>query len=236
MAMELIAYPWLPGGNDTELPDPPPPRIDVISYAEYIESTREEIIEEEITEHMVLPGWDYADEGPHRDIFRNEIPPEQALPNIEPPEEAFPEAVVPADNNPMVRYVLLGSVKIPRLNVSENLFMGTESQVNFGVGHLIGTPLPGEAGNSVIAAHRTARNGIQPFRHLDLLSVGDAVIVNVNGEVFTYTVYESFIVHELETWVLHSIADETHVLTMVTCDPVVVVTRRDNRLIVRARL
>ncbi|MCL2499503.1 MAG: class D sortase [Defluviitaleaceae bacterium] len=231
LASELITYPWFMKGTEAELPDPPPPPIAVITYAEYIEHIRDGTPSGDITEHRILPGGDIENVIVPDEVVSDETTTDEVL-FIQLPSDTAEYA----DTNVMLRYVLLGSVKIPRLNVSENLFMGTESQVNFGVGHLTGTPLPGEAGNSVIAAHRTARNGIQPFRHLDLLREGDAVIVEVNGESFTYTVYESFIVHESATWVLRSIESETHVLTLVTCDPVVTVTRRDNRLIVRARL
>jgi sortase A len=131
---------------------------------------------------------------------------------------------------------LLGSIKIPRINISENLFMGTGGQMRHGAGHLAGTPMPGERGNVVIAAHRVMSGGKQPFRHLDLLRNGDAVAVKFGDETFTYEVFDSFIVNERDLWVLYPLGGETHMLTLVTCDPVVSVGRRENRLIVRARL
>jgi len=70
---------------------------------------------------------------------------------------------------------------------------------------------------------------------LDLLSAGDEVIVDLDGEIFTYIVYDNFIVDENDTWVLRPVEGESHILTLVTCDPVVS-TRAKNRLIVRARL
>jgi sortase A len=142
-------------------------------------------------------------------------------------------AVVVSEESPLV---LLGTVKIPRLDISENLLEGTYDQMHYGIGHLAGTPLPGAEGNAVIAAHRVSSSGMFPFRHLDMLEAGDTVTVELGDESFTYEVYNSFIVNQQEVWVLEPLEGETHTLTLVTCDPVVSATRRPNRLIVRARL
>jgi sortase A len=216
---EVVEYPWTSDG--TELHDPSPPIFDVLSYAEYLEMTSRETNAAASTENFAasvtqietLPGnsdYDYEVE--------LDIP-------IEAPEDV-PE---------ISKYVLLGSVKIPRINVSENLFLGTGNQMNHGIGHLEGTPLPGEEGNAVIAAHRTSSRGVYPFRYLDLLREGDTVIVDFGGETFSYAVFDSFVVNENHTWVLNPIEGETHSLTLVTCDPVLT-TRAKNRLIVRTRL
>jgi LPXTG-site transpeptidase (sortase) family protein len=229
LASELIMYPWFPKESESQLPDPPPPLVDFISFSEYISMSEINGPTERVTEFYILPGEDIV-------LLPGEMGepvPTGSLQNQSAVEASGePEVPIPV----LPRYVLMGSVKIPRINISENLFMGTDTQINHGIGHLTGTPLPGEAGNSVIAGHRTARSGMQPFRHLDLMREGDIIVVDVNGEAFIYTVYESFIVREDDIWVLREVQDETHVLTLVTCDPVVSMTQRYNRLIVRARL
>lgn len=234
IAAEAIAYPWVSYTSHTSedaLPDPPPPAFETYSYAEYLEiisvTPQEEPSVDIVAALDVLPSPDAPPPA--------EGEAEHDVPQDEPPEEEVEEA--PCEIEAYIqKFVWLGSVKIPRINVSENLFLGTASQVNYGIGHLEGTPMAGQEGNAVIAGHRVSTVNKQPFRYIDKLENGDVVIVSLGDEVFTYEVYDRFIVSEHAMWVLYPDANETHVLTLVTCDPVVTVTRRDNRLIVRARL
>ncbi|MCL1807195.1 MAG: class D sortase [Oscillospiraceae bacterium] len=150
------------------------------------------------------------------------------------PDPGDPAEESPAPAQP--RYVLLGTIKIPRIDISENLFEGTENQMRYGVGHLEGSPMPGEKGNVVLSAHRVSTVGKYPFRHLDKMQDGDRIVIKLGEETFAYEVYDQFIVHETDLWVLKSVKEETHVLTLVTCDPAGGYGRREDRLIVRAKL
>lgn len=125
-------------------------------------------------------------------------------------------------------YVVLGVIKIPRLEVSEHLLEGTDRQMRYGVGHLTGTAAVGAEGNAALAAHRNLS-----FRYLDLLRSGDNIILTVGEDTFTYEVYDSFVVKPDELWVLNDVEGETHTLTLITCTPYLV---SSHRLIVRARL
>ena len=50
---------------------------------------------------------------------------------------------------------VLGRIDIPRLGMSFAILQGTNSRtLRLGAGHIEGTPLPGEPGNSGIAGHR----------------------------------------------------------------------------------
>jgi len=50
---------------------------------------------------------------------------------------------------------VLGLLDIPRLGISVAVLQGTSSRMlRLGAGHIEGTPLPGETGNSGIAGHR----------------------------------------------------------------------------------
>jgi sortase A len=133
------------------------------------------------------------------------------------------------------RYTILGAVKIPRLSLSENLFIGTEDQMKYGLGYLEGSAIPGEKGNTVISGHRVSSIGKHPFRHLDKLQEGDVVTVEVGEEIFSYEVFDMFIVSKEEVWVLQPVREEAHLLTLITCDPVISAGARPDRLIVRAR-
>lgn len=145
------------------------------------------------------------------------------------PEEAY--ELLPGselDDEPPEAYILLGIMKIPKLEVSQYILEGTQRQMRYGGGHVIGTAGIGEKGNCVISAHRP-----QAFRYLDLLVKGDQVVIKAKGNIVTYTVYESFVVEPTELWVLDPAEGEDYTLTMITCTPFMV---SSHRLIVRARL
>lgn len=155
---------------------------------------------------------------------------------IGPPEESDPPgtgeyAELPGDeavNAVPDAYVVLGVIKIPRLEISEHLLEGTARQLRYGVGHVTGTAAVGGSGNAALAAHRNLS-----FRYLDLLRAGDSVIITAGSDRFTYVVYDSFVVEPDALWVLDPVEGEDYVLTLITCTPYLV---SSHRLIVRARL
>ena len=70
----------------------------------------------------------------------------------------------------------IGTVTIPKLGVTENLFEGiTLRTLDHGPGHWPGTPLPGEVGNMVVAGHRVSHT--HPFRDIHELDAGDEITV-----------------------------------------------------------
>ena len=136
----------------------------------------------------------------------------------------------PAVTRPMV---VLGAVKIPKLNVSVNLLEGS-SQVEllYGAGHVTGSPQMGGRGNVVVSGHRvTAR--MHPFRHLDKMEAGDVVILKNDEHTYTYETLETFIIGNKETWVMQRVEGLTYGLTLITCHPV---GSARQRLILRAQL
>lgn len=83
----------------------------------------------------------------------------------------------------------------------------------FGPGHLSGTSLPGEAGNSVVTGHRDTH-----FAFLQWLRTGDAVVVEGrDGQRRRYAVSGTFVVDHRDTWVTDDTSDTR--LTLVTCYP-----------------
>jgi sortase A len=140
------------------------------------------------------------------------------------PGDAEDTAKAPA----VSKFVILGTVKIPVLKVSQNLLEGSGKQMKYGVGHVTSTAAPGQKGNCAVSGHRT-----YPFRYLDQLRQGDNIIIKAGGVTYTYAVYESFEVLPNEVWVLNSVPGEDYVLTVITCTPYMV---SSHRLIVRARL
>ena len=66
-------------------------------------------------------------------------------------------------------------LQIPRLGTNLVVAEGdTPQQLRGGPGHRVGTPLPGDVGNSVIVGHRSAWGG--PFASLDTLHAGDLIV------------------------------------------------------------
>lgn len=242
--VEALEYPW-GSSNENELPDPSPPEMEYISYADYIKTESKAgspSQNPEPPETPWPPGYPGSTEPaePLNSAGGPSVLPDYDEPLEEPLEEAVPAGAEPppagGGKTPKPpSYVLLGAVKIPGINISENLFEGTDRQLKHGIGHLEGTPMPGEKGNAVLAAHRVSSSGKHPFRHLDKLQDGDVIAVKLGEETFRYEVFDVFIIAEDELWVLQPSAGEPYLLTLVTCDPVVSVGRRENRLIVRAR-
>ena len=96
---------------------------------------------------------------------------------VRPPKD--PYAAEPA--------VVIGTIEIPRLGLAVPLNQGISlHSIDRGPSHWPGTALPGDPGNVVIAGHRATHTA--PFRNIDQLQAGDAVIFTVGGERSTYRV------------------------------------------------
>jgi sortase A len=113
-----------------------------------------------------------------------------------------------ADTWPVARLV------VPRLGVDVIVLSGANGRtMAFGPGHVDGTRLPGEAGNSAITGHRDTH-----FRFLARLGTGDDIhLQTVDGSVRLYRVVSRNVVHESEMQVLDD--DGESELTLITCFP-----------------
>jgi sortase A len=139
-----------------------------------------------------------------------------------PPNKAVPEVHIPEGG-------LVGKVEIPRLHLSAVVFQGTEDSVlDHGVGHLEGSPLPGQSGNVVLAAHRDTF-----FRSLKDIQKGDVISVNTPSGTRSYSVESTEIVAPDDTRVLN--ATDQPALTLITCYPFYYVGHAPKRFIVHAR-
>lgn len=110
----------------------------------------------------------------------------------------------------------IGLIAIPKLGLDDAVVEGTgESQLQGGPGHYQGTALPGQAGNSAIAGHRTTFAA--PFYNLNELVAGDPIFVLTSQGLFRYDVKSSEIVSPNDNAVLLSAT--TPELTLTTCNP-----------------
>jgi sortase A len=121
-------------------------------------------------------------------------------------------------------------LKIPKISLEVPVFNGTEDLVlNRGVGRILGTARPGEAGNIGIAGHR---DGF--FRGLKDIQPGDRIeLASKNGKN-TYVVDRTEIVMPEDVSVLGP--KERPALTLVTCYPFYFVGSAPKRFIVHASI
>jgi sortase A len=122
----------------------------------------------------------------------------------------------------------LAVLRIPSLQLEVAVLEGTSELVlNRGLGHITGTPLPGEDGNVGIAGHRDGY-----FRGLKDVGVGDVIELETLAGRSSYAVTELLIVDPPDVWVLDP--TDAPSLTLVTCYPFYFVGSAPKRFIVRA--
>jgi len=95
----------------------------------------------------------------------------------------------------------IARLEIPAIDVTEYVVEGTDvDSLRKGPGHYPETPLPGAAGTTAIAGHRTTYGA--PFRHIDELDRGDRIIVDMPDGRFVYRVQRTRIVDDQDLSVL----------------------------------
>jgi sortase A len=124
---------------------------------------------------------------------------------------------------------VLGRIDIPRLGVSVAVLQGTTSRMlRLGAGHIEGTPLPGEPGNSGIAGHRDTF-----FRELRDIRRNDGIQLQTATGLLRYEVDWVKVVEPNDTTVLEPSTGES-TLTLVTCYPFQFLGSAPKRFVVRA--
>jgi sortase A len=121
-------------------------------------------------------------------------------------------------------------LQIPSIHLDDMVVRGTTYRdLLAGPGLLKGSPLPGDRGNSVLAAHRDTY-----FRHISDLKQGDTILVRRDGRLYTFRITQRKIVSPDDTSVL---APSRHsILTLVTCYPTYWIGPAPFRLIYQAKL
>ena len=114
-----------------------------------------------------------------------------------------------ADTWPVAR------ITVPGRDIERYVLAGANGRtIAFGPGHVFGTPLPGETGNSVIGAHRDTH-----FAFLRALQPGEEIEVQKSVSVTRrYRVTGAEIVDKSDTRVLAQRLGESR-LTLITCYP-----------------
>ena len=123
----------------------------------------------------------------------------------------------------------LGRIEISAVGMTTMILEGTEEEtLRRAVGHIRGTPLPGQRGNVALAGHRDTF-----FRRLRDIRVNDEITLTTLSGAYHYRVDSSKVVEPEETEVLKD--DGADTLTLVTCYPFNFVGSAPERFIVRAR-
>jgi sortase A len=148
------------------------------------------------------------------------------LPRITPNLEV---QTVPTLKKPKVGDVI-GSLTIPRINSKIAIIEGTGSkELKRGVGHYVGSVVPGVSDNSVLAGHRDS-----VFRRLGEVKIGDLITVKNDYGTFVYEVHKIRIVKANDRTVIVPTKDA--VLTLSTCYPFRFIGNAPKRYVVQAGL
>jgi sortase A len=124
----------------------------------------------------------------------------------------------------------LGRLRIPALGRELVMTEGADpASLRRGPGHYEDTELPGEGGTVAVAGHRTTYGA--PFRDVDDLRPGNAVVVEMPYGRFDYRVEHVKVLGPEATWVKRRAGEERLVLT--ACHPLYSAARR---IVVFARL
>jgi sortase A len=128
-----------------------------------------------------------------------------------------------------VRGAPLARLRIPRLGLDEIVVEGVgDAELRAGPGHLPGSAVPGDSGNSVISAHRDRH-----FRGLGDLAIGDTVSTETRAGIVRWVVTSRTVVRRGAP-ALYSTAEP--VLTLTTCWPINALGSAPERLLYEARL
>lgn len=129
---------------------------------------------------------------------------------------------------------VVGRIVVPRIGLDAPLVemadVDDRANLNKGPAHLAGSAYPGQAGNCVIAGHRTTY--ARPFFSLDTMQAGDEIIViDLGRNAYTYRVSQVLIVDPADVWVMDATPEPS--VTLIACHPLF---SARNRIVIKALL
>jgi sortase A len=165
-----------------------------------------------------IDAWRFQRQG-ERLLMSLPAPAAPAVPGI----PSAPPAKAPSKGEP------IGRMEIPRLDVSVIVAEGSDEPVlRRAVGHIPGTALPGQTGNTALAGHRDTF-----FRPLRNIRRDDVIRFTTLQGDYEYRVVSTSIVDPRDVAVLDS--DGSEELTLITCYPFYFVGHAPRRFVVRAQ-
>jgi sortase A len=122
----------------------------------------------------------------------------------------------------------LGRIEIKSIGLGAMIMEGIDGKtLRHAVGHIPGTPLPGQQGNVALAGHRDTF-----FRGLRNIHKDDEITLTTLNGTYRYRVDSTRVVKPEDTYVLDNSVDA--VLTLVTCYPFYFLGPAPQRFVVRA--
>ena len=123
---------------------------------------------------------------------------------------------------------LIGRIEIARLSFSAIVVEGTSAKtLRRAIGHIEGTALPGQTGNTGLSGHRDTF-----FRPLRNIRRNDTITVTTLLGQYRYRVLSTKVVRPSDIGVLEHTGNE--ILTLITCYPFYFVGPAPARFVVRA--
>lgn len=117
------------------------------------------------------------------------------------------------------------NISIPAIGVQSAVVTGDSwDALQRGVGYHVGSANPGQPGNMVLSAHNDVYGEI--FRHLEDLKKGDKIIVTTQARKYVYVVTNSEVVDPTDVRVMDNTRKDSVQVTLITCHPYRVDTRR----------
>lgn len=126
---------------------------------------------------------------------------------------------------------VMGSIKIPRINVELPIFHGTAAEIlEKGAGHMEGSALPvgGDGMHTVLTGH-TGLSTAKLFTDLTELTIGDEFYIQVLDQMLAYRIDQIKVVEPTDMEAILPVSGKDYV-TLVTCTPYGV---NSHRLLVR---
>lgn len=153
-----------------------------------------------------------------------DTPPTTLTPDPEPAPEPPPRILLKENASDVGE--AFAQIRIPEIDVDSTVIEGVRRRdLKKGPGHLTGSPLPGQPGNSVVSGHRTTYGA--PFGSLNELVPGDRIEVETALGVHVYEVREApercrtddglCVVAPTDLWVTEP--RDGAWLTLTTCHP-----------------
>jgi sortase A len=145
-------------------------------------------------------------------------------------EDVLPEVSPFAGAPGPYRGSVVARLRIPRIELDLPVIEGTSAaELLKAPGHLIGSALPGQSANCVLAGHRDLH-----FRRLGELRPGDPMQLVTGKGTYTYRVEGSRIIGPSEISVLEPGSEAT--LTLITCYPFRYVGPAPKRFVILGRM
>lgn len=173
-------------------------------------------------------------------MFQNRTPPQDQAITIDPDKAGLVVPVTPGETcvaEPKAEYDpypdlgdKVGTITLVPLGLTWPIYEGTDAEIlSLGVGHYIGSVLPGVVDNSILAGHRDT-----VFAKLGELKPGDLILVETTAGTFTYEMTGSEIVDRRDQDVIQP-SDEAK-LTLATCYPFKAIGTTTQAYILSAKL